>query len=163
MHRLWPEVERSLPQLWRTVCGYEANPADQQELLQEVLLAIWECLPQLRDASRLLPFALGIAHNVGCSHVRSAVRRPQALPLDERLSLIAPEQEGDPGRSRWLFEAVRALPLGLRQPLMLQLEGFEYDEIAELLGISVDNVGVRLHRARARLKQRSLQEKADEA
>jgi RNA polymerase sigma factor (sigma-70 family) len=163
MHRFWPEVERSLPQLWRTVCGYEANPADQQELLQEVLLAIWECLPRLRDPERLLPFVLGIAHNVGCSHVRSAVRRPQALPLDEHLGLAAPDQEGDPGRSRWLFEAIRALPIGLRQPLMLQLEGFDYDEIAELLGISADNVGVRLHRARARLKQRSLQETADDA
>ena len=35
---------------------------------------------------------------------------------------------------------------------MLQLEGFDYGEIAELLGLSIENVGVRLHRARHQLK-----------
>ncbi len=35
---------------------------------------------------------------------------------------------------------------------MLQLEGFDYDEIGDLLGITQENVGVRLHRARSRLK-----------
>ena len=52
MHPLWPEVERCLPQLWRTVRGYEANPALQEELMQEVLLAAWmewgeDCLHRL--------------------------------------------------------------------------------------------------------------------
>ena len=54
---------------------------------------------------------------------------------------------------RWLLEASRQLPLPLRQVLLLQLEGFEYKEIADMLGISVDNVGVRAHRARKQLQE----------
>ena len=50
------------------------------------------------------------------------------------------------------------LPLKLRQVLMLQLEGFDYQDIADMLGISTDNVGVRLHRARERLKALSQEE-----
>lgn len=118
----WPQVQAFHPQLWRAVCGYELNPALREELMQDVLLAIWQALPALRESERLLPFVLRIAHNLGASHIRVATRSPAPLPLP------------------------------LRQPLMLQLEGFDYAEISDLLGISTENVGMRLHRARSQLK-----------
>jgi DNA-directed RNA polymerase specialized sigma24 family protein len=85
MHALWPKVESMVPTLWRAVSGYEINPALREELFQEVLLAIWEALPRLRDRERLLHFALRIAHNLGASHVRAATRHPAPLAFDEAL------------------------------------------------------------------------------
>lgn len=152
MHAAWPEVERCLPQLWRTVRGYEANPALQEELMQEVLLAIWRSLDKLRESERLAPFVLRIAHNLGASHVRAAVRTPQRLDLDEAAAELAGSDAQDE-EMRWMLKAVRRLPLPLRQVLLLQLEGFDYREIAELLGLSIDNVGVRAHRARKQLQE----------
>jgi RNA polymerase sigma factor (sigma-70 family) len=166
MHPLWPRVEACVPQLWRAVCGYELNPALREELLQEVLLATWEALPRLRDPERLLPFVLRIAHNLGASHVRSAVRRPPDLPYEEAVHGHAGPGTGDEPaaeRSEWLFAAIARLPLKLRQPLMLQLEGFDYEEIAALLGISAENVGVRVHRGRSRLKAMLREEETDES
>ncbi|AWV06201.1 RNA polymerase sigma factor [Marilutibacter maris] len=165
MHSLWPSVEAFHPQLWRAVCGYERNPALREELMQEVLLAVWEALPKLRDPDRLLPFVLRIAHNLGASHVRSSVRTPALVAFDadvhDSLSQTS-AGEAERARTQWLFEALATLPVNLRQPLMLQLEGFDYQEIADMLGISSDNVGVRVHRARERLKTLSRQEDADE-
>lgn len=152
MHAAWPEVERCLPQLWRTVRGYEANPALQEELMQEVLLAIWRSLDKLRESERLAPFVLRIAHNLGASHVRAAVRAPQRLDLEEAAAEL-PGSEAQDEEMRWLLKAVRRLPLPLRQVLLLQLEGFDYREIGELLGLGVDNVGVRAHRARKQLQE----------
>jgi RNA polymerase sigma-70 factor (ECF subfamily) len=51
-----------------------------------------------------------------------------------------------------LQDAVRSLPLALRQTVTLALEGFSQQEIAETLGISANNAGVRLNRARNALK-----------
>jgi len=158
MHCLWPQIESCQSHLWRAVCGYETEAAAREDLLQEVLLALWEALPKLRDPQRLLPFALRVAHNLGASHVRRAVRDRRRVPIDEcdldhNAATSAPDD-----RSQWLYSALNRLPVTLRQPLMLQLEGFEYKEIAEMLGISVDNVGVRVHRARAQLKSWSGQE-----
>ncbi|HMB38948.1 MAG TPA: sigma-70 family RNA polymerase sigma factor [Wenzhouxiangellaceae bacterium] len=164
MHPLWPKIEAFHPQLWRAVSGYELNPALREELYQEVLLAIWESLPRLREPDRLLFFALRIAHNLGASHARTAARRPAAVSFDERShDMGAGDRPGDreAARRNWLFDALAALPLNLRQVLMLQLEGFDYGEIAELLGISADNVGVRLHRARKRLRQLSREDQSD--
>lgn len=151
----WSQVQSLHPQLWRAVCGHELNPALRDELMQEVLLAVWQALPSLRAHDRLLPFALRVAHNLGASHVRSATRSPPPVSLDldghdtPDPTTVA---DADRARSEWLFEALATLPLTLRQPLMLQLEGFDYGEIGELLGISTENVGVRLHRARHQLK-----------
>lgn len=153
MHPLWPQIKAFHPQLWRAVCGYELNPAVREELLQEVLLAIWESLPRLREADRLLPFVLRIAHNLGASHVRAETRMPSPVPFDDALHDVADPTTADTcARTQWLFEALATLPLKLRQVLMLQLEGFDYQEIGDMLGISAENVGVRLHRARERLK-----------
>lgn len=159
MHALWPSVKTFHPQLWRAVCGYELNHAVREELLQEVLLAIWESLPRLRDPDMLLPFVLRIAHNLGASHVRSETRMPTPVPFDESVHDVPdPATGGGCVRTQWLFEALATLPLNLRQALMLQLEGFDYQEIADMLGISTENVGVRLHRARERLKALSREE-----
>jgi RNA polymerase sigma factor (sigma-70 family) len=161
MHSLWPRVLTFHPQLWRAVCGYELNPAVREELLQEVLLAIWESLPRLRDPDMLLAFVLRIAHNLGASHVRSETRAPSPVVFDEEVHDFSdPDGRASNARSQWLFEALATLPLKLRQVLMLQLEGFDYREIADMLGISAENVGVRLHRARDRLKTLSREEAA---
>lgn len=75
---------------------------------------------------------------------------------------VAVGDDPDKARKDWLFEALSRLPLNLRQVLMLQLEGFDYGEIAECLGISTDNVGVRLHRARQQLKRMTQEATSDE-
>ncbi|MFU8832726.1 MAG: RNA polymerase sigma factor [Wenzhouxiangella sp.] len=165
MHPLWPRIEACHPQLWRAVCGYELNPSLREELYQEVLLAIWESLPRLREPDRILYFALRIAHNLGASHARAAVRKPASESFDEQShGMPAEDDNADSGAAqrKWLFEALSGLPLNQRQVLMLQLEGFDYAEIADLLGISVENVGVRLHRARDGLRKMLREEKIDE-
>lgn len=165
MHSLWPRIEACHPQLWRAVCGYELNPALREELYQEVLLAIWESLPRLREPDRILFFALRIAHNLGASHARVAVRKPASESFDEQSHCMPAENrdaESGIAQREWLFEALSCLQLSQRQVLMLQLEGFDYAEIADLLGISVENVGVRLHRARDRLRQMRDEDHNDE-
>jgi len=162
MHPLWPKIEAFHPQLWRAVGGYELDPALREELYQEVLLAIWQSLPRLREPERLLFFALRIAHNLGASHARAAVRRPASVSFDEQLHDPGTDSDAAAAHRTWLFQAIATLPLNLRQVLMLQLEGFDYAEIAEMLGISAENVGVRLHRARTRLRQLSREDPDDE-
>lgn len=165
MHPLWPKIEAFHPQLWRAVSGYELNSALREELYQEVLLAIWESLPRLREPDRLLFYALRIAHNLGASHARTAVRKPASESFNEQSHAPSGHDrhsDSSAEQRKWLFEALSSLPLNLRQVLMLQLEGFDYAEIADMLGISAENVGVRLHRARDRLRQMLDEDQNDE-
>jgi len=155
MHPLWSDVQLHLPSVWRTVRAYERDPGAQEDLVQEVLLAVWQGLPRLRDPARLPAYMLRIAHNLGASHVRRAVRAPDRPSLDPETMKSVVDASSDPSEAdtQWLLEALRLIPLAQRQVLLLQLEGFDYNEIAGMLGISSDNVGVRAHRARKALQE----------
>lgn len=145
--------------LWRAIASYAPPGAERDDLAQEVLVAVWEALTRHRGEGSLRSFVLRIAHNRGLSH---AWRRAR-LPAVEQEPLEAPDPR--PGaddllatgqRTERLLRHLRALPLGQRQVLTLALEGLPHAEIAAIVGTSVENVAVRLGRAREALR-RSLQ------
>lgn len=151
-HRI---VEDTGPGLWRLTAGYARTLTDREDLFQEILLAILHALPSFREESSLRTFAYRIGHNQGITHRRREKRQQPSTSLDDLPSLTSsPESEaiGEIERAR-LLEAIRSLPHGSRQVLVLHLEGLNHSEIGEILGISPNNVGVRLHRARTELKR----------
>ena len=142
--------------LTRIVASYEANPQLQQELMQEVALALWQSLPRFRGDGSQKAFIARVAQNRCISHVGREARRPRQTELDERMPAdhaSAEEQLSDAQRRAALMAAVRDLPLNLRQVTTLALEGFSHREIADALGISENNAMVRFSRAKAALKK----------
>ncbi|MBD8872641.1 sigma-70 family RNA polymerase sigma factor [Rhodanobacter sp. DHB23] len=141
--------------LSRIAASYEADPSLRDDLLQDIALALWKALPAWRGEAALKTFVARVAHNRGASHVIGRTRRPAAQGLDDDLADPAhgPESHAQLEQKRLrLQDAVRALPLTLRQAVTLALEGFSQQEIALALGISANNVAVRLNRARKALK-----------
>lgn len=97
-----------------------------------------------------------VATNRALSH---RFRRPPSHDALETASEIAdpapaPDHAADAAqRFQRLLRALHALPLGARQILTLALEGLSRAEIAEVLGITENNAGVRLSRARKALQE----------
>jgi RNA polymerase sigma factor (sigma-70 family) len=144
------------PALARLVASYERDPALREELLQEVLMAIVVSLPRLTQPGRLKPFIFRIAHNRSVSHIARRVRERELQETGEPAdhSTLSQEQvliHSEHGAR--LLEAIRQLSLPLRQVMTLLLEDMSYEDIAETLGISVSNVGVRVNRAKKQLKE----------
>lgn len=149
-------LEAHGPGLRRLAEGYAAEAGEQEDLFQETLFAIWRALPSFRGECSERTFAFRIGHNRGISHLRR--RRPD-VPLDAARDV--PDPAADPAlhaslesRRDRLLAAVRTLPDGQRQAVLLVLEGFGQREIAEMLGVTENNVAVRLSRAREGLRQR---------
>lgn len=142
------------PALARVAASYEADPALQEDLLQEIMLAVHKALPSLKDQERVAPFVFRIAHNRSVTHViQQTSRRKLIIPRDENDATVTPEDSLLLNeRSRRLASAVRRLPLPYRQVVTLVLEDLSYAEIAEALGITLSNVGVRVNRAKTQLK-----------
>ncbi|MEO0423880.1 MAG: RNA polymerase sigma factor [Pseudomonadota bacterium] len=148
------------PMLARIAATYEADPMRREELVQEIVLAIWRSLQRFEGRSSVRTFIARIAHNRGVSHVGREVRRPQTFDHDEGVAHAVAGPSLDPAQQVHaeqtydrLVAAVARLPLGPRQVISLALEGFDNGEIADALGISVNNVGVRLNRARRVLRE----------
>lgn len=140
--------------LARVAGSYEANPALQEELLQEILLAVHRALPSLEKEASLAPFVFRIAHNRSITHVmkRAGERRRSELNEPEPEAETPEQQLLADERSLRVAAAIRRLPLPYRQVMTLVLEELTYAEIAEALGLSQSNVGVRVNRAKAQLR-----------
>jgi RNA polymerase sigma-70 factor (ECF subfamily) len=150
-------VAEFAPALARIAASYERDRALSEELAQEMLMAVVEALPRLKDPAKLRPFVFRIAHNRAVSHVARRMREPKGGEDALAVAHDAPSQEQmliAAERSAALVEAVRGLPLPYRQVITLLLEDLSYEEIAEALGISLSNVGVRINRAKQQLKER---------
>ncbi|MFO0626275.1 MAG: sigma-70 family RNA polymerase sigma factor [Polyangiales bacterium] len=144
--------------LRRVASSYARTAAEQEDLLQQIALALWQALPGFRGACSARTFVYRVAHNQGMHFAtRERLRRPHPEG-DARLD-AATDERPDPERTldaqrrqARLFEAIRALPVSHRQVITLALEDLPHDEIAAVLGISVNNVNVRLSRARDALR-----------
>ena len=140
--------------LSRLAFSYTNTAADREDLLQDIALALWQALPSFRGECSERTFVYRIAQNRALSAL--ARRRPAASAIDDLPPDPAPLVEttlAQQEESNHLAVAVRRLQLPYRQVVVLMLEGLEYGEIAQVLGISESNVGVRINRARPLLRQ----------
>ena len=138
----------------RVAAAHERVLARRDELVQEILLAVWQSLPRFKGESSLKTFVLRIAHNRSIDHVLKERRQRAHDPLSDDIMDHAhsPEQQVSlQQRAQQLLHAVQQLPMGQRELVALALEGCSHQDIAEIIGISVNNVAVRLSRARSEL------------
>jgi RNA polymerase sigma factor (sigma-70 family) len=144
------------PSLARLAASYTDNTGDRDDLLQEIAMALWQALPRFREECSERTFVFRIAHNRAIAHL--ARKRPATpLPVD---AIDVPDPGPDPEQGllreqvgQRLAQAVRRLPVPLRQVVTLTLEGIDYAETGAILGISESNVGVRMSRARELLRK----------
>jgi len=149
-------VAENGPALARLAASYTNSAADRDDLLQEIAMALWQALPRFRGECSERTFLFRIAHNRAVAYL--ARHRLHGEPAGEEIEIRDPRPDPEAGlaqeqQSERLMDAVHRLPVLYRQVVTLALENMEYGEIAQVLGISESNVGVRLNRARQLLRR----------
>lgn len=141
--------------LRRIVASYERDPSLQADLLQEIAIALWTALPRFKGDGSKRGYIARVAQNRAITHSVRRSKEPRTDELDVEDSGPTVDQRVDTERqASKMLALVRELPLEQRRLVVLALEGFSTREIASELGVTENNVGVRLHRARADLKKR---------
>jgi RNA polymerase sigma factor (sigma-70 family) len=149
--------------LSRMAARHSRTPSEREDLEQDIALTLWQALPSWRGESSLQTFVYKLAR-FRCFRLLRRRGRDSLDSVDiAELAELAELADHDPAVDVWLsrlddlaqLERARAeLPEGLGSTLTLRLEGKSYAEIAAALGISEQNVSVRLTRARQQLAQR---------
>ncbi len=138
------------------------NAEDAADVAQDTFLAAWEGLSRFRGESALYTWLYRIAVNKalgrrrGSSTVRTFSSDVDPSPLEFAVDRsLAPEELAQTReRSVLVQEAIAALESELKAVVVLKdVEGMEYEEIAEILSIPLGTVKSRLHRARLSLRQ----------
>ncbi|MHB8070097.1 MAG: RNA polymerase sigma factor [Desulfobaccales bacterium] len=129
------------------------------DLVQETFIKINRNLENVRDAAKLQAWIFRIAHNICQDYFRQQGKTaPLALEeiSGEPAAAKAPtsQKELEQGQMRLcVFGLVNRLPESLRTVVILSdINECSQREIAEILDITLENVKIRLHRARKKLK-----------
>jgi RNA polymerase sigma-70 factor (ECF subfamily) len=126
-------------------------------LYQEILFQIWRGLPGLKEKQFANTWLYRVAINTAISFVRKRVSSSGRVIHFEHAELtrtIESRQTTEPNtdeRIANLYSAIYKLDPLEKALITLFLEDFSYDEIAEATGITANNVGVMLHRAKKKL------------
>src|SRR5512137_1265073 len=137
--------------------AYTLTAEEHEDLVQEILLQLWRSLPQFEGRASACTWVYRVALNTALSwHRKEGRRRARQQPLLELEDLPVPgldsaEQLHQRELLERLYAAIRQLPKAEAALVLLYLEDLSYREIAEVLGISESNVGVKLNRARKAL------------
>jgi len=151
-------LARDGPAAWRTAWRVLGNRADADEVLQEAFVCAVEFarkhpVPYWRGLLQRLATARAV------DRLRQKVRRrgrEDPLPHEHppARDAMPPEQAQDAELSAMLRTALADInPEQAEVFCLFHLEGWSYPEIAKHLAVSTDVVGVRLHRARGRLRE----------
>jgi RNA polymerase sigma-70 factor, ECF subfamily len=134
------------------MCG---TRADAEDLLQEIFLLAYRKLPEFRGDSSVGTWLYRLAMNRCLDHLKSRQTRASGAttPLDEQTMPVS-KRGGDGGIKRLDLErAIARLPEGARAAFLLHdVEGFQHQEIAGILGISEGTSKSQVHKARLRLR-----------
>ena len=137
--------------------AYALTAEEGEDLAQEILLQLWRSLPQFEGRASASTWVYRVALNTALGwHRKEGRRRARQQPLlaPEDLPIPAPdsaEQLHQRELVARLYAAIRQLPKADAALVLLYLEDLSYHQIAEVLGISETNVGVKLNRARKAL------------
>jgi RNA polymerase sigma-70 factor (ECF subfamily) len=150
-HDQWLETHRGL--ILKVVRAYASHPHDREDLFQEVAVQLWDSIPRFKQESSLTTWIYRVSLYAGIAWSKRERRRSERT----REMVQAPatnDAEEDP-RLAWLYGQIASLEEVDRSLVLLLLEGMSYREMAETLGISEENVGVKIHRIKKTLAGRT--------
>lgn len=137
-----------------TVCYMFSNDEDEvSDLFQETLINLWKGFESFRHESKLSTWIYRVAMNTCISAGRKKKKQGTKVPLSMNIDLYN-DEDHETKQVRQLHERIQRLDLVDRALVMMWLEGMNYEEIADVVGISVKNVGVKLVRIKEKLKQK---------
>lgn len=152
--------------VYNLALGYTGRHHDAEEIAQTVFVKVWKALPQFRGASAFSTWLYRLTLNACTDHYRRERKRRGDLSLDD--PDLAPIRDAAPSLEEIVIQreeeailrkALAELPEQHRVILILrEMDGLDYQEIAQVLEIQVGTVKSRLARARRALREKLLAE-----
>jgi len=152
--RLFLELFHANKARIQRLCGAYLGPGgDIDDLFQEIMTNLWNALPGFRGESHPNTWLYRIAVNTALLYRRN--RKPaEPLPELRDLSPSTHQHLEEAERLTALRRAIASLPDQDRLVITLLLESLSYREIAEITGLTVNHVGVKISRIKQAIEHR---------
>jgi RNA polymerase sigma-70 factor (ECF subfamily) len=155
-------IEQHKGILFKVARAYCPNEYDRQDLIQEMMIQIWQSVHRYNNQNSISTWLYRISLNVAISFYRkTTIRANKHTTLNEQTEQIPTEEKTTGERQLNLLEQfISELKEFDKALMILYLEDKSHAEIAEILGMSVSNVGTKIGRIKDKLKTRFSQSKS---
>lgn len=157
------------PALARLARAYEADPAQVNDLLQEIYFSLWKSLSRYESRCSIRTWTYRVAHNVAVNHVLRSrrARQLETLTLDDLdgqvdCALDLDDAIDDSRRLERVLALIRRLEPRDRQIMILYLEGESALSIAEITGMSPGNINTKICRIKKALCRHAAEQSHDQ-
>ncbi|MCU0399126.1 MAG: sigma-70 family RNA polymerase sigma factor [Cyclobacteriaceae bacterium] len=130
--------------IYKVIRLYVNHPEDEQDLFQEINLQAWRSYERFNGLSKFSTWLYRVSLNTVLTFKRRAVLVKPAEDLEYLGGVHEPHTRTD--ESEVLYQAIRELSEIDRMIISLHLDGYENEEIADISGLTKNNVAVKLHR-----------------
>lgn len=150
-------IDRHNGILYKIARSYAPEQEDMRDLYQEILVQVWRALPDFRGEAQVSTWLYRIALNTALSYQQKQRRQQTVLRGDEHFPAVVDDGVGAAQarqqRIDLLYRCISKLDKDERAVILLYLDDKSYEDMATILGISVNLVGVKIHRIKKKLQQ----------
>lgn len=143
--------------LFKVARSYTSNKDDFDDLYQEILIQIWTSLSKFKNQSKISTWLYRVALNTALTFVKKDKKEKSKfsdVPLENQKAYYDSERTTvSQDKISSLYKCINLLNKSDRAIILLYLEKCSYEEIAEIVGISVNNVGVKISRIKTKLHE----------
>ena len=139
--------------IYKITTIYSKEKEEREDLYQEIVYQTWKSFDYFKKASKPSTWLYRVGMNTAITHLNKSKKRVLAIPIEDVKVQFAESSELEKDEKiQELYAQIRKLNLLDRGIVFLYLEGKTHEEIAEISGISVSNVGTRMLRIKQKLK-----------
>ena len=136
-----------------TVCYMFSHDEEEvNDLFQETLINMWKGIDSFREESKISTWIYRVALTTCLLQERKKKKEVKKVPLTMDVNFFE-DNDANSTQVRMLHQRIGKLGLVDRALVMMWLEGMNYEEIGAVMGISAQNVGVKLFRIKEQLKR----------
>jgi RNA polymerase sigma-70 factor (ECF subfamily) len=136
-----------------TVCYMFSKDTEQvNDLFQDILINIWNGLKSFEGDKYLSTWIWKVSLNTCINYSKKKKKEVPTQPLDVSFNLYE-DTDDDSMQIQQLYKRINKLGFIDRSIILMWLENMSYEEIGAILGITANNVSVKLVRIREKLKQ----------
>ncbi len=130
---------------------YVWNESERDDLFQEILYQIWRSWSSFRGQSKPSTFIYKIALNTACTQYKKNISQQNDIALYQSETGLTHDESGDDQLQR-LYWAIGQLNDVEKAVISLYLDNHSTEQIADFLGITASNAGVKIYRIKKKLK-----------
>ena len=143
------------------VCNlYMDMHSEREDLFQEITLQAWKAYKNFRGDAKFSTWLYRVALNTAITYFRKEKRKPDIYSTDMVPDLA--EENSDPVEEqvKAMYAAIGNLSKIDKAIVMLYLEDYSYIEIGDMMGITANNVAVKMNRIKTKLKEETKKQSA---